>query len=354
MIKGITDLLDDLASELKANKIDEATIVCNQILDRKLSLDDLKEMVRFLENNYQLRFMPLLIAKNIDYSFDPDLRFNFLTTILIKCASKSLGQEVNTLLGLKDVNINLLGCLIALQKSLEKENSAARNEVIKSLLGFNNGQMLWITRTGHYKMASKQKEQLEKLRGTVLVELAKAGDHDCIRDLRIFREDIKHIYIQCALGEACIKGHYSVVKVILDCYLVGKNQGLVFDLESQIDPDRVEQALTFARDAMKYSKKHENITIYLKELIVRVNDIIERKAQAEVEQQNQLVALQKAQEEIASLTANFSVGLRFSIPDDDEPIERPNSEPAKQAPIKKPDSETAEEDLKEKRMNKRK
>ncbi len=346
MIKGITDLLADLALDLKANKLEEAAIVCNKIVDGKLSLDELKEVVQFLENNYQHRFMPHLIASDIEYPFHPELRFDFLTTILIKCASKSLVQEVNKLLSLKDVNINMMGCLVALQKVLGKEYSAARNEVIKSLLGFNNGQMLWNERSGHYKMKSKQIESLEKLRGTVLVELAKAGEHDCIRDLRVFREDIKNIYIEYALGEACIKGHYSVVKVILDCYLVGKHQGLVIDIESQLDPDKVDQALTFARGAMKFAKKQENITTYLKEFIARIHEIIDRKAQAE--------ALLSAQNELAAITANFSV-LRFSIPDDEEPIARPSSNPVDEDLIESPNSETDEENSKkDNKMSKRK
>ncbi len=350
MIQGITELLADLNTQFQANNILNVKTLSAQLFRRKFSVDDLKEMVVFLEKNYNHKFMPLLAVDHIHALF-PELRFDVLTSILIKCAKKSMSQEVNMLLSLKGANINIMGCMIALTKLYEMNDSPERQAAIKSILNFRNGEVLKVKKVGRYSISREQKDKMMKLRGVVLFELAKVGNHEAIREHGLVSESTKEANIQCALCEAAYQNHFGAVRTILDCYLLG-NDALVL-IESQLDQNRIAQALLFAKEALKYAHSNQNIKSYLEEFILRFQERMRKIAQVQarehVEQKIKADAkamgkakviglpdskvetivkpfeyaqsYQAAASELAAVSESFKV-LRFSLATEDEPIQR--------------------------------
>ncbi len=324
MLKGVADFLSDLDSALNSINLTEAKKICHDLLASSLSADDLKTIVVFLCKNYQNKLMPLLLIDK-QHVFEPTVKFDFITTILIKCASRCLHDEVGALLGLENVNVNMFGCALALHKALNNERTEQRQAVIKSILNFKNADVLWVTRVGRTYVTMEQKQKLTKLRETLLIELAKEGDHVAIKACKFFKESIRPLIIECALGEACIKGHYGTVKTILEACLYGKPQDDLVVIESQFEPDNVERALNFAKGALKFAPKESMVETYLHEFIERIKRLIEQKALEE--ERKSEVSLAHAQQEFSELMVGFNQ-LRFSVSDngDEEPINRKSSQ----------------------------
>ncbi len=343
MIKGVTELLADLASQLQANNILRVKTLASELFVNNLSADDLKKIVGFLQLNYNHRFMNLLAVDYVHTLF-PYLRFDLLTSTLILCVKSGLNQEVNDLLALEHNKINMMGCLVALEFLCEQEKTTQSSSMLKSLLSFNKGEILKIKNCGKYPLTDEQEGVLIKLRGKVLYELARVGDEESILEHRLSSENITDANIECALFEACYHGHYSTVKAILTCYLLGKNKEQLVDLKAQHDPKRVAQALKFARKALPYSHKKEIVVDFLKEFIeiwhaidIKANNEqqqrevaakIDEERRAHKQSQSQtrqvdeqaLSSLQQAADELESITANFMT-LRFSIlPQEDDII----------------------------------